>query len=103
MHLTFLGYDFYLLHFLTVIVLQYLCFHFLFHPQDPAEADKLLKIQRELDETKIILVCVNATLLQLFYFGNCQWRALHFNNQCLVTTASKLISSEILSFLWHSF
>ena len=24
--------------------------------QDPAEADKLLKIQRELDETKIILV-----------------------------------------------
>lgn len=24
--------------------------------QDPAEADKLLKIQRDLDETKIILV-----------------------------------------------
>lgn len=24
--------------------------------QDPAEADKLLRIQRELDETKIILV-----------------------------------------------
>lgn len=28
----------------------------LFKFQDPAEADKLLKIQRELDETKIILV-----------------------------------------------
>lgn len=27
-----------------------------FNIQDPAEADKLLKIQRELDETKIILV-----------------------------------------------
>lgn len=26
--------------------------------QDPAEADKLLKIQRELDETKIILVSI---------------------------------------------
>lgn len=29
---------------------------FLSNHQDPAEADKLLKIQRELDETKIILV-----------------------------------------------
>lgn len=28
----------------------------LFLLQDPAEADKLLKIQRDLDETKIILV-----------------------------------------------
>lgn len=28
----------------------------LLNVQDPAEADKLLKIQRELDETKIILV-----------------------------------------------
>lgn len=27
--------------------------------QDPAEADKLFKIQRELDETKIILVSIN--------------------------------------------
>jgi hypothetical protein len=31
---------------------------FLSNLQDPAEADKLLKIQRELDETKIILVSV---------------------------------------------
>lgn len=30
----------------------------LFKFQDPAEADKLLKIQRELDETKIILVSI---------------------------------------------
>lgn len=30
--------------------------YFIFKFQDPAEADKLLKIQRELDETKIILV-----------------------------------------------
>jgi hypothetical protein len=28
--------------------------------QDPAEADKLLKIQRDLDETKIILVSFNS-------------------------------------------
>lgn len=27
--------------------------------QDPAEADKLLKIQRDLDETKIVLVSIN--------------------------------------------
>jgi len=29
---------------------------FKFNQQDPAQADKILKIQRELDETKIILV-----------------------------------------------
>jgi len=32
---------------------------FLSNHQDPAEADKLLKIQRELDETKIILVSIH--------------------------------------------
>ncbi|XP_031378035.1 VAMP-like protein YKT61 isoform X1 [Punica granatum] len=31
--------------------------------QDPAEADKLLKIQRELDETKIILVSIQPSIL----------------------------------------
>lgn len=39
----------------TIFILR---FSPLFYSQDPAEADKLLKIQRELDETKIILVSV---------------------------------------------
>lgn len=34
--------------------------------QDPAEADKLLKIQRDLDETKIILVS-NSIAHELIY------------------------------------
>ncbi|RWW23365.1 hypothetical protein GW17_00012392 [Ensete ventricosum] len=33
--------------------------------QDPAEADKLLKIQKELDETKIILLLLTSILLYL--------------------------------------
>jgi hypothetical protein len=33
--------------------------------QDPAEADKLLKIQRELDETKIILVSIKHARLYI--------------------------------------
>ena len=44
---------------------KYFLFCSLWNLQDPAEADKLLKIQRELDETKIILVSFN---LQLHYF-----------------------------------
>ena len=36
--------------------------------QDPAEADKLLKIQRELDETKIILVSCAGSLSSLFSY-----------------------------------
>jgi len=39
----------------TICCVNYSYF-FLEYLQDPAEADKLLKIQRELDETKIILV-----------------------------------------------
>lgn len=35
--------------------------------QDPAEADKLLKIQRELDETKIILVSVGFKYASLIF------------------------------------
>ena len=34
--------------------------------QDPAEADKLLKIQRDLDETKIILVKLVETSMELY-------------------------------------
>ena len=41
--------------------------------QDPAEADKLLKIQRELDETKIILVSTESNLHHLIYIQYTTW------------------------------
>ena len=54
------------------------CFQFAFllwsNLQDPAEADKLLKIQRELDETKIILVSIK---LIMHYFLNHKTESMH--------------------------
>ena len=58
-----------------------------FHLQDPAEADKLLKIQRELDETKIILV--------RFYYFVCFPFPFSFH------LSYHAIFSFILSFCWQ--
>ncbi|GKA82239.1 VAMP-like protein YKT61 [Tanacetum coccineum] len=52
--------------------------------QNPAEADKLLKIQRELDETKIILVSINSCYSRTlsFFSGDRGDKAKHL---CIIT------------------
>ena len=61
------------------------CFVFQFFSlQDPAEADKLLKIQRDLDETKIILVSkfmfVEPSGTWLTSFSNSKWSYFHVHH-----------------------
>lgn len=48
-----------------LLLIQTPVYLFMSNLQDPAEADKLMKIQKELDETKIILVSIK---LNMHYF-----------------------------------
>ena len=42
----------------------------MFYFQDPKQADAMTKIQSELDETKIILVCIPWLLIHIVYNFN---------------------------------
>nr|GLL47190.1 eIF-2-alpha kinase activator GCN1 isoform X14 [Ipomoea trifida] len=81
--------------------------------QDPAEADKLLKIQRELDETKIVLFKLIDPLLCSPIVGDVAYEALVKLSNCVasplsnwaleIATALRVIRTEDANVLWALF